>query len=344
MIRIGIIGSTGQVGEGLIRILVGHPQAQLAFLASDHAADQDIADVLPVLRGSISQKTRKPNTDAMIELCNVVFMAKKTPDSMQLAPKFLDGGVKVIDIGGEFRLKDANQYREFYGGEHECPDLLAETVYGLTEFYREELRDARLIANPGCYPTGALLPLLPLLKTKLIDANGLCINAVSGLTGAGRTYSPTANNLFVSCNEDVRAYGFKTHKHRPEIEQELSAVAGRGISIVFQPHLVPLDRGIYTTTYAASTATAEQLLDCWNDLYAGEPFVRVFDQPGQVSLKKVGGTNCCDISAAVDERTGRAIIVSAIDNTVKGAAGQAVQSMNVAFGIEETTGLLNRGI
>ncbi len=344
MIRVGIIGSTGQVGEGLIRILVGHPEAELTFLGSDHAADRDIADVLPALSGSISQKTCKPDVSRMIDQCDVVFMAKKTPDSMRLAPQLLDGGVKVIDIGGEFRLKAPALYERFYGGKHECPDLLAETVYGLTEIYRKQLRDARLISNPGCYPTAALLPLIPLLRAGLVDGKAICINAVSGLSGAGRTWSQKANNLFITCNEDVRGYAFLGHKHRPEIEQELGLAAGRELAVVFQPHLAPLDRGILTTTYAACEATSEELLACWREFYAGEPFIRIFNAPERVNLKQVAGTNFCDISAAADERTGRAVIVSAIDNTIKGAAGQAVQNMHAAFGIEETAALLRRSI
>jgi N-acetyl-gamma-glutamyl-phosphate reductase len=344
MIRVGIIGSTGQVGEGLIKILVGHPQAELAFLASEHAAGQDIADVLPALRGSISQKTRPPDIDAMTRDCDVVFMAKKTPDSMQIAPRLLDAGVKAIDIGGEFRLKDAALYKRYYGEDHTCPELLAEAVYGLTELHREQLRTARLIANPGCYPTSAILPLAPLLKAKLIEADGICVNSTSGLSGAGRTYSPKVDNLFVACDEDVRAYGFITHKHRPEIEQELSLAAGRKIAVVFQPHLVPLDRGMFTTIYATASATADRVLACWHDAYGREPFIRIFDKPGQVNLRQVAGTNYCDLSVASDPRTGRIILVSALDNTVKGAAGQAVQNMNAAFGIEETTALLRRGI
>lgn len=344
MIRVGIIGATGAVGESLIRILVGHPQARLAFLGSDHAEGQRIDQVLPVVRGELDARCRKPDLAALAAECEVVFLAKKGPDSLEWAPKLLDAGLKVIDSGGEFRFRDVALYERFYATKHTCPHLLAEAVYGVPELYRDRIRAARLVGVPGCYPTAAILPLAPLLAEGLIAREGIIVDAYSGLSGAGKTYSDKARNLFVDCNENCRVYNPLTHRHAPEIEQELSLAAGQPATVVFVPHLLPLDRGILTTIFAdlARPATTEDVLDLWRRRYAAEPFVRVFDRLDDVTLANVHRTNYCDFAALADPRTRKLVIVSALDNVIKGACGMAIQAMNLLFGVPETTGLLHR--
>ncbi len=344
MIRIGIIGATGAVGEALIRILLGHPQAELAFLGSDHAAGQPIDQVLPVLRGQLDAACRKPGLDALAADCDLVFMAKKGPESMAWAPRLLDAGLKVIDHGGEFRFRDPAAYEAAYGNTHTCPDLLDEAVFGLPELYREQIRAARLVGNPGCYPTAAILPLAPLLAEGLIERDGIVVDAYSGLSGAGRQYSAKARNLFLDADANCRAYGLIAHRHAPEMEQELSLAAGLPATVVFVPHLIPLDRGILTTLFARLTrdAAADDVLGLWRRRYAREPFIRIIDDPADVELAHVHRTNYCDFSAAIDPRTRTLVVVSALDNVIKGACGMAVQNMNLMSGLAETAGLLHR--
>ena len=344
MIRVAIIGATGAVGEALIRILLGHPEAELAFLGSDHAAGEPIDRVLPVLRGQIATACRKPELEAIAAEADVAFLAKKGPDSMEWAPKLLDAGLKVIDCGGEFRFRDAAVYERFYGHTHTCPQLLAEAVFGLPELYREPIRNARLVANPGCYPASAVLPLAPLLAAGAIAPTRMIVDAYSGLSGAGKQYSAKARNLFLDCNENCRAYGPLTHRHAPEIEQELTAAAGKEATVAFVPHLIPIDRGILTTLFADLTAPAstDDILAIWRAAYAGEPFIRIVHEVGDVTLASVHRTNYCDFAAVTDPRTAKVVIVSALDNVIRGACGMAVQSMNLMFGVPETTGLLFR--
>ncbi|HUW33100.1 MAG TPA: N-acetyl-gamma-glutamyl-phosphate reductase [Planctomycetota bacterium] len=338
MIRVGIVGTTGLAGEGLVRVLLGHPGAQLACLCSDHAAGKDVAQEIPGLAKELSITLCPAEHDRLARETDVVFFAKKTPDSMRQIPKLLDAGVKAIDIGGEFRLKNPADYKQWYKNEHEAPGLLAEAVYGLPELHAERIRSARLVANPGCYPTSAVLPLAPLLREGAIEPDGIAIDSYSGISGAGKT----SGFSFLDCNETVRAYSPTGHKHIPEIEQELSAVAGRKIVVTFVPHLVPLERGIHTTAFATAAGNAGNALQILKDFYANAPFVRVFDEPAQVTLLNVRCTNYCDISVALDKRSGKLIIVSALDNTTKGAGAQAVQNMNLMFGLNEITGLKHR--
>ena len=344
--RVGIIGATGAVGEALIRILIAHPQVKLTFLGSDHAAGEPIAKVLPVLRGQLDAVCRKPDLDALDAETDLVFLAKKGPDSMEWAPRLLDPAVniKVIDCGGEFRFNDPAVYEQFYHNTHTCTDLLAEAVYGLPELYREQIKGARIVGNPGCYPTGAILPLAPLLAEGLIEPDGIAIDAYSGISGAGRQHSAKARNLFLDCNENCRAYGLITHRHAPEIEQELGLAAATPVTAVFIPHLIPLDRGILTTIFADLTrdVAPADILGLWRQRYANEPFVRIIDDPSDVELANVHRTNYCDFSAAIDPRTRKLVIVSALDNVIKGACGMAVQSMNLMLGLPETTALLHR--
>ena len=338
MIRVGIVGTTGLAGEALVRILLGHPEVKLTCLCSDHAAGKDIAQEIPGLAKELSMAMCASDPDRLIRETDVVFLAKKTPDSMRQIPKLLDGGVKAIDIGGEFRLKDPSAYKQWYKNEHEAPGLLAEAVYGLPELHADQIRTARLVANPGCYPTSALLPLAPLLMEGIVEPGGICIDSYSGISGAGKT----SGFSFLDCNENIRAYNVVGHKHTPEIEQELSLIAGKNLAVSFVPHLVPLERGIHTTIFATATRKSDKALHVLKAFYASAPFVRVFDDPAQVALLNVRCTNYCDVSVALDNRAGKLIIVSAIDNTTKGAGSQAVQNMNIMFGLDETTGLKHR--
>lgn len=344
MVRVGILGATGAVGEALIRILLGHPEAQLTVLGSDHAAGTRVDQVLPVLKGQTDAVLSKPDLAAFAAETDVVFLAKKGADSMEWAPKLLAAGVKAIDCGGEFRFRDAAVYERYYATKHTCPELLREAVYGLPELYRERIRTARLVATPGCYPATAILPLAPLLAEGLVAPAGIAVDAYSGLSGAGKTYNEKTRNLFVDCDENCRAYNVLTHRHAPEIEQELSLAAGGPATALFVPHLIPVDRGILTTIFAdlARPATTADVLAAWRRRYASEPFIRVFDKPDEVALANVHRTNYCDFSAIVDPRTSKVVIVSALDNVIKGACGMAVQCMNLMFGLPETAGLLYR--
>jgi len=335
-VKVGIVGSTGYAGEFLIRILARHPEAELVCVCSAHAAGRDAAAVLPALKGLVDVTLCGEDVDHLARTCDVVFTAKKSVESMQYAPVLLDAGVKVIDIGGEFRLKDPAAYEKWYGNTHTCPELLPEAVYGLTELHRDALRSARLAANPGCYPTGAILGLAPLMEEMRGHVRAVTICASSGVSGAGRTPSKEGRNLFVSCFNNHAAYGVGTHKHTPEIEQEL------GFPVTFVPQLASMDRGIlsvmaihleegYVPPRDPGAVLAER--------YAGEPFIRVYERVGDVCAAGPRGTNFCDLGAVFVERTGVVCVVSALDNLLKGASGQAVQNMNVMCGFDECTGL-----
>ena len=346
MIRVGIVGATGQVGEGLIRVVLGHPQAKLAVLTSAHAAGTRIDKVLPVLRGECDLVTVPQDTKQLVGKVDVAFLATKGPESMELAPALLAGGVKVIDIGGEFRLETAADYEKWYGGRHTCPELLEEAVYGLPELFAEEIAKARLVANPGCYPTGAILAVAPLLAAGLVEPDGLIFDAHSGLSGAGRTYNPKSDNLFVSCNESIRAYGVGSHKHTPEIERGVARLAGRRAAVTFVPHLAPMTHGIHTTAFARPRGRPDtaRLLAAAREFFAPHPFVRVFDDPAEVATANVRASNYCDWSARLVEPAGTVVVTTAIDNTVKGAAGQAVENLNLMFGFDRRAGLVARSL
>jgi len=346
VIRVGVVGSTGLVGESLIRAVLGHPEAEVAVVTSAHATGTRIDEKLPALRGEIDLECVAPTPENLVGKVDVAFLATKGPESMEMAPPLLEGGVRVVDIGGEFRLKSAADYREWYGNEHTCPRLLEEAVYGLPELYAKEIAAARLVANPGCYPTGAVLAVAPLLDEALVGPGGLIFDAYSGVSGAGRTYSPRARNHYLDCNENMRAYAVGRHKHTPEIESSVEHLCAQHHPVTFVPHLAPLDRGILTTAFcrpAGSPATAE-LFEAARKFYADSPFVRVIEDPGDVSTCNVRGSNCCDWSASAVDRSGCVVVVTAIDNTVKGAAGQAVENMNLMFGLERTAGLKGRSL
>jgi N-acetyl-gamma-glutamyl-phosphate reductase len=274
----------------------------------------------------------------------------KSAESMKMVPGLLESGVRCIDVGGEFRFRDAKVYEKWYGNTHEAPELCAEAVWGLPEANRAKIKSARIVGNPGCYPTSAVLAALPLVKAGLVDVEGVIVNSTSGVSGAGRTYNPKSGNTFLGCYEDFRAYGIGTHKHTPEIDQALTEAAGKGVRVTFVPHLAPIDRGILTQVYLqpAAGATAEALAGALAGFAAAEPFVRARDSAGEVRTSNVRATNFCDVAVTLvnsdDEPSATVIATSAIDNTVKGAGGQAVQNMNIMFGLDERAGLDRPGM
>ena len=337
MVRVAITGASGLVGECLIRLLLGHSDARITYLGSHSSAGRDIADVLPSLQDELSLGCQEPDAEAMCDAADLAILAHKSAESLTLTPKLLDGGLRVIDIGGEFRLKDPALYEQWYGHPHTARDLLDGAVYGLPELYREQIKSARLVANPGCYPTAVVLALAPFLAAGLVHRDGINVSSASGLTGAGRT----SGKLFIDANEDVRAYALGGHKHQPEMEQELSAIAGDTVRLTFVPHILPVNRGILSTIFAQPTEAAkpDELGRVLAERYADDRFVRVRHAGSEVCLANVRGTNYCDLAVDYVEATRAVIIVSALDNMLKGACSQAIQNMNLMFGLEESTGI-----
>ncbi len=348
MIKVSIVGATGLVGEGLIRVLLGHPECELSMLVSEHAAEKSIGDLLPSLRGECDLKSVSATPAEVAKASDVVFSAKKGSESFEWVPGLLEGGAKVIDIGGEFRFQDAGIYERWYQSPHACKDLLAETVYGLPELFRDEIQGARLVGNPGCYVTSAILALAPFVASGLVDEESIIVDSYSGVSGAGRQYSAKQSNLYVDINENMVAYAVGTHKHTPEIEMGLSRLANQEVKVTFVPHLAPLDRGILTTVFARPKEGVKRrkLEGALERFYAAmkAPFVRVLNTVGEVAVANVNRSNYCDVSAQYIERTNQLVIVSALDNLVKGAAGQAVQNLNLMCGLDEKTGLTGRSL
>jgi N-acetyl-gamma-glutamyl-phosphate reductase len=344
LIKVGIVGASGYTGAELVRILVRHPAAEVAVLTSRSYAGQEMAGVFAHLAGFTDQVLVAFDAEEMAAKCDVVFTALPHGHAVPVAQAVLARGKKLIDLGADFRFRDAAVYEAWYKVPHEAPALLQEAVYGVPEFYRERLRGASLVANPGCYPTAALLALVPLLRVGVIAPDGLIIDAKSGVSGAGRKLDLRTH--YAEVNENVQAYNVGVHRHTPEIEQELSVAAGKEIRVSFTPHLVPQTRGILATVYAnvkEPLATGD-LLAVYRDFYRGEPFVRVLPEGVLPQTKSVTGSNCAHLGAVADPRTGRAVLLAAIDNLVKGASGQAVQNMNLMFGLPETTGLDFAGV
>ncbi len=350
-VKVGIVGASGYSGEELVRLMLIHPHAALTAVTSRQYAGQTVAQVFPKFsQYPLSKKLRfsDPNAEVLTTQCDVVFLALPHGVAAEFAVPLLNGGVRVIDLSADFRLNDAATYKEFYAHEHPAPTLLTKAVYGLPEVYRERIKEAMLVASPGCYPTSIILPLVPLLRAKLIKPETIIANSLSGVSGAGR--KAELDYLFVECNESARPYGVPKHRHLSEIEQELSLAAGETIKIQFTPHLIPVNRGILTTIYAAPAthfnttdelnASAAQIKRAFDTAYANEPFVRLLEGKALPDIKNVVGTNVIEIAWRLDPRTGRLIVMSAEDNIVKGASGQAVQSMNILCGYPETAGLL----
>ena len=326
--KVAIIGASGYSGQELVRLLLRHPQVEIVQFTSRQYAGKPVSEIFPRFRGQVSATFIEP--DASQIAADIAFLALPHGVAAEFAVPLLKKGVKVLDLSADFRLKSPATYKEFYEHDHPAPALLAQAVYGLPELRRAEIKTAQLIACPGCYPTSILLGVMPALRKELIQPASIIVSSMSGVSGAGR--KAAEDYLFCECNESARAYSVPKHRHLSEIEQEL------GTTITFIPHLIPLNRGIESTMIANLTATPDNVLALYREFYRGEPFVRVTD--ALPDIKNVATTNCCDISVRVDHRTNRLIISSAIDNLTKGAAGQAVQCLNLVCNYEETLGLL----
>lgn len=332
-VKVGIINITGYAGAELARILAGHPLVQISSVTGRSAIGQKLAQVFPHLSALDLTVTSD------VRDVDLVFSAMPHKASAETIIPLVRQGIKVIDISADFRLKNPAAYPEWYGFTHPAPELLTEAIYGLPELYRKKISTAQLVANPGCYPTGAILALAPAVKENLIHAD-IIIDSKSGVSGAGRTLSLPTH--YSEAADNVRAYSLEGHRHLPEIVQELKALApGLSPSVTFVPHVVPTTRGILTTCYAplrdGKSPNAKQVLELYKDFYKGEPFVKIVDSPPET--KQTWGSNFCLIYPFIDSRTGRLIVISCLDNLVKGAAGQAVQNMNIMYGFPETTGL-----
>ena len=339
MLNVAIVGASGYTGLELIRILYRHPEVAVTCLTSEQSAGKRISDLFPTLRERCDLVLENLEPVRAAEKADIIFTALPHKAAMEVVPTFLKLGKRVIDLSADYRLTDPAVYGAWYE-PHLNPALLKKAVYGLPEIRRAKIKGAKLVANPGCYPTSIILGLAPLLKKGMIDPGSIIADSASGVSGAGR--SAKVDSLYCEVNDGFKAYGVGgVHRHTPEIEQELSLLAGNELKITFTPHLVPMDRGILSTCYATpnKATTTEKLVTLYQEFYDGEPFVRVLPQGSLPSTAFVAGSNFCDIAPLVDSRTGRIIIVSAIDNLVKGASGQAVQNMNLVCGLPETMGL-----
>ena len=339
MIRAGIIGATGYAGGELVRLLLGHRETEIVWYGSRSYVDQKYAKVYQNMFQLVDDRCLDDNMEEMAKQVDVIFTATPQGLCASLVNDDILNKVKVIDLSADFRIKDAAVYEEWYGIEHKAKQYLDEAVYGLCEINREAVKKARLVANPGCYPTCSILSIYPLLKEGLIDPSTVIIDAKSGTSGAGR--GAKVDNLFCEVNENIKAYGVATHRHTPEIEQELSLAAGEPVTISFTPHLVPMQRGILVTAYASlkREVTWEEVKAVYDRYYDKERFVRVLDQDVCPQTRWVEGSNYVDVGFKIDPRTKRSIMMGAMDNLVKGAAGQAVQNMNLVFGLDEAEGL-----
>ncbi len=339
MLKVAVVGASGYTGVELIRILHNHPEVAVTSVTSEQSAGKRLSDVFPSLRNRYDTVLEALDPERLAAKADVIFTALPHKAAMTVVPTFLAAGKVVIDLSADYRLHDQNEYAAWYE-PHLNPELLGEAVYGLPEVRREEIAAARLVANPGCYPTSIILGLMPLLKEGLIDTASIIADSKSGVSGAGR--GAKVESLYCEVNEGFKAYGVGgVHRHIPEIEQEISLLAGKKTVISFTPHLVPMDRGILSTIYAVpvNSITIADIHALYEEHYDGEAFVRVLPQGEFPSTAFVRGSNFCDIGITVDKRTGRIIIVSAIDNLVKGASGQAVQNMNIVCDFPETMGL-----
>ncbi len=339
MIKVGIIGATGYAGGELVRILTAHKEAEIVWYGSRSYIDQKYASVYQNLFQIVDDKCMDDNMEVLAEQADLIFTATPQGFCASLMNEEILSKTKIIDLSADFRIKDVNIYEKWYGIEHKSPQYIDEAVYGLCEVNREQIKNARLIANPGCYTTCSILTAYPLAKDGLIDMNTLIIDAKSGTSGAGR--SAKTANLFCEVNENMKAYGVATHRHTPEIEEQLGYASGENVVLNFTPHLVPMNRGILVTEYAKlkKQVSYEDVKAVYDKYYENEKFVRVLERDVCPETKWVEGSNYVDINFRIDERTGRIIMMGAIDNLVKGAAGQAVQNMNLLFGLKESEGL-----
>ena len=344
MVKVGIIGATGYTGAELTRLLANHSEVELVALTSQSYIGLEMGAVYPSLGGHTDLICSELNLEELLARAELVFIALPHGHAVPVAQAAANSTCRVIDLGADFRLKDGAAYRHWYKVDPASNDLLATAVYGLPELYRDEINQARLVANPGCYPTCSLLGLTPLLPEKLADPESIIIDAKSGVSGAGRTLA--LGSHYSEVNENLKAYNVGRHRHTPEIEQELTRQAGMAVTISFTAHLIPMTRGMLCTTYVKLNRglTTEELVAHYREFYAGETFIRVMPAGEIPQTKQVLGSNYCDIGVVADPRTGRAVIMSVIDNLVKGASGQAIQNLNLMFDLPETTGLKHPGL
>ncbi|MFV0341846.1 MAG: N-acetyl-gamma-glutamyl-phosphate reductase [Anaerocolumna sp.] len=339
MIKVGILGATGYAGGELVRILLQHNQVEVVWYGSKSYIDKKFANVYRNFFQIVEDKCLDENMAELVSQVDVIFMATPQGLCASLINEEVLSKTKVIDLSADFRLKDISIYESWYGITHSSPEFIKDAVYGLCEVNRDKIKDAQLIANPGCYPTCSILSIYPLLKERLIDPKSIIIDAKSGTSGAGR--GAKVDNLYCEVNDTIKAYGVTTHRHTPEIEEQLGYLSGEEITLNFTPHLVPMNRGILITAYAnlLKDLSYEEVKAVYDKYYKDEYFVRVIDDKATPETRWVKGSNYVDINVAVDKRTNRVIMMGAMDNLVKGAAGQAVQNMNLMFGLEETHGL-----
>lgn len=336
MIRVGIVGGTGYTGVELLRILASHPEVVVGVVTSRSDIGVRVDSLYPSLRGAISSVFSAPDVESLSD-CDVVFFATPNGTAMLMATQLLERGVKVIDLSADFRLKDAQEWSHWYGMEHACPDLIAEAVYGLPEVNREAIKKSRLVACPGCYPTAVQLGFLPLIEQGLLDVNHLIADVKSGVSGAGRKAELTT--LMSETGESFKAYAVSGHRHLPEITQGLELAAGKTVGLTFVPHLTPMIRGIHATLYGRINAVVEDIQALYEQRYSNEPFVDVLSTGTHPDTRNVRGSNYCQISIHQPQGGQTVVILSVIDNLVKGAAGQAIQNMNLMFGLQEDLGL-----
>src|SRR5690349_17367642 len=332
-IKVGIVGGTGYTGVELLRLLAQHPQCTLTVITSRKEAGMPVADMFPNLRGHVSLAFTEPSSEALAR-CDLVFFATPNGVAMNQARALYDAGVRLIDVAADFRIRDVALWEQWYNMKHACPDLVEQAVYGLPEVNRERIRGARIVANPGCYPTAVQLGFLPLVQSGAVDLDHLIADAKSGVSGAGRTAE--VHTLLAEASDNFKAYGVPGHRHLPEIMQGLAAMAERPVKLVFTPHLTPMIRGIHATLYARITKDVD-LQALYERRYASEPFVDVLPAGSHPDTRSVRGANYCRIAVHQPQNGDTAVVLSVIDNLVKGASGQAVENMNIMFGVQETT-------
>ncbi|MCB1949814.1 MAG: N-acetyl-gamma-glutamyl-phosphate reductase [Burkholderiales bacterium] len=337
MIKVGIVGGTGYTGVELLRFLAQHPEVSIAAITSRSEAGMDVAELFTSLRGHVDLKFSDPS-ESKLNQCDLVFFATPNGIAMQQAEALIDAGVKIIDLAADFRIKDIQEWEKWYGMQHACPELVARAVYGLPEINRDGVKDASLVANPGCYPTAVQLGFLPVIEAGIVDINHLIADVKSGVSGAGR--KAEIHTLLAEASDNFKAYGVPGHRHLPEIKQGLTRIAGKPVGLTFVPHLVPMIRGIHATLYARLAKKRRiDLQALYEERYANEAFVDILPAGKHPETRSVRGSNICRIAVHRPQNSDTVVILSVTDNLVKGAAGQAVQNMNIMFGFPETLGI-----